>query len=62
MKNDQYGFLYVDHTHSCYPLVLYPEEFKQNKSRASGFFQAAKDVGLEKGRIISLNPHSAVRS
>lgn len=54
MKNEQYGFLYVDHTHSCYPLVLYPDKYNNNESRTTGFLQAAIDIGIEKDRLIDL--------
>ena len=54
MKNEQHGFLYVDHTHSCYPLVLYPDKYKNNESRTKGFLHAATDIGLEKEQLVGL--------
>ena len=54
MNNEQYGFLYVDHTHSCYPLVLYPDKYKNNEPRTKGFLHAVTDIGLEKDQLVGL--------
>lgn len=49
------GYLYVDHTNSCYPLVLYPREHKvKNSPRSNAFLHAVYELESKKDILIEL--------
>lgn len=55
MGEDELGYLYVDHTNSCYPLVLYPREHKvKNSPRSYAFVHAVNELESKKELLIKL--------
>lgn len=55
MGEKELGYLYVDHTNTCYPLVLYPREHKvKNSPRSNAFLHAVKELEAKKDQLIEL--------
>lgn len=45
MDENNIGYLYIDHTHNCYPLVIYPITHKQNNApRTTAFNESVTDI------------------
>ncbi|MFJ1269223.1 hypothetical protein ACD661_11710 [Legionella lytica] len=52
---EELGAVYIDHTHTCYPLVLYPQAHKiKNSTRIDAFFHAVKDVYINVDNLLAL--------
>lgn len=49
------GGVYVDHTHTCYPLIIYPEAHKmKNSTRLDGFLHAVESINGEANNLLEL--------
>ena len=49
------GAVYIDHTHTCYPLILYPQAHKvKTSTRIDGFLHAVESVNGEIDKLLNL--------
>lgn len=49
------GAVYIDHTHTCYPLILYPQAHKvKTSTRIDGFLHAVESVHGEIDKLLKL--------
>lgn len=50
-----WGAVYVDHTHTCYPLILYPQAHKiKTSTRIDGFLHAVESIDGEVDNLLNL--------
>jgi hypothetical protein len=50
-----WGAVYVDHTHTCYPLILYPQAHKiKTSTRIDGFLHAVESIHGEVDKLLDL--------
>lgn len=58
IENGQYGYVIVDSSRSCFPLVIYPKSHTKlnlnpNKSRISGLKKAIRDLNTSRSKILA---------
>ncbi|CZI30004.1 TPA: hypothetical protein ACVNTL_000228 [Legionella pneumophila] len=59
LMKEQWGFLVVDHTGGCFPLVIYPYTNKYfddtpNAARCAGLLRTIENIEKEKDRLVNL--------